>query len=207
MQILIGDEIAVVAHVVDPGHDRKIGGKLPRDVHARHAVFRSHVDDRAQIGGETDAGVVFVMIVGRQPVFAVFVGLDIEIGDDGRLAGHRLNDLSVEAQGFVGVGEVACRGHEKTELCGRLRRPHDKYDIFLGDAGAGSNPQPHGIDAAFEIGRHDHAFGCFPAAIGHGIGVEFDAAELRRINAEAIVLAVPIPSGHRAHRMIDAPCV
>ena len=64
MQILIGDEVAVVAHMVDPGHDRKIGGKLPRDVHARHAVFWSHVDDGTQIRGETDSGVVFVMIVG-----------------------------------------------------------------------------------------------------------------------------------------------
>src|SRR5216684_8010322 len=62
-KILIGDEVAVVAHMVDPGHDRKIGGKLPSYVHARHAVFRPHIDDRAQIGGETDAGVVFVTIV------------------------------------------------------------------------------------------------------------------------------------------------
>ena len=74
------------------------------------------------------------MIVGRQPVFAVFVGLDVEIGDDGWLSGHRLNDLCVEAQGFVGVGEVACRGHEKTEFGGRLRRPDDEHDIFFGDA-------------------------------------------------------------------------
>ena len=137
----------------------------------------------------------------------MFVGLDVEIGDDRRLAGHRLNDLGVEAQRFVGIGQVACRGHQKTELGGRLRRPHDKNDIFLGDAGAGSDPQPHGVDAAFEIDRHDHAFGCFPAAIGHRIGMEFDAAELRRIDSKAIVLAVPVPSGHRAHRMIDAPGV
>src|SRR6267378_3440146 len=65
VQILIGDEVAVVAHVVDPSHDRKIGGKLPCDIHARHAVFWSHVNDWTQIGGETNTGVVFVMIVGR----------------------------------------------------------------------------------------------------------------------------------------------
>ena len=50
-----------------------------------------------------------------------------------------------------------------------------------------------------------HVFGCFPAAIGHRIGMKLDAAELRGIDAKAIVLAVPIPTGHRAHRMIDAP--
>ena len=108
---------------------------------------------------------------------------------------------------LVGVGEVACRRHEKTEFSGRRRRPHDEHDIFLGDAGAGSNAQPHGIDAALETGRHGHAVGCFPAAVGHRIGVEFDAAELGRIKPEAIVLAVPIPAGHRAHGVIETLCV
>ena len=65
------------------------------------------------------------MVVGRQPVFPVLVGLDVEIGDDGRLAGHRLNDLGVETQAFVGVGQVARRGHQETKLGGRLRRPHE----------------------------------------------------------------------------------
>ncbi len=146
------------------------------------------------------------MIVGRQPVFAVFVGLDVEVGDDRRLAGHRLYDLGVEAERFVGVRQIAGRRHEKTKLGCGFRGPHNKYDIFFGDTGSGTDPQPHGIDAALQIGRNDHAVGCFPAAIGNRVRMKFDAAELRRIDAKTIVLAIPIPPGHRAHRMIDAPC-
>src|ERR1700733_14771179 len=193
--------------MIDPSHDRKIGGKLPRYIHARHAVLWSHVDDWAQIGAETDASVVFVMIRGPQAVFAVSAGLDRKICDDGRLSSPRLNDLCVEAQRLVGVGKVACRWHQKTEFSGRARWPHNEHDIFFGDAGAGSDPQAHGIDAALETGLHRHAVRCFPAAIGHRIGVEFNAAELGRINSEAIVLAVPIPTGHRSHGVIESPRV
>src|SRR5580700_10167265 len=126
----------------------------------------------------------------------MFVGLDVEIGYDRWLSGHGLNDLCVETEGFVGVGEVTCRRYEETEFSGRVRRPDDEHDIFLRNAGTGSDPQPHGVDAALETGRHRHAVGGFPATIGHRIGVELDAAELRRIEPEAIVLAVPIPAGH-----------
>ena len=148
MQIFIGDVVAVVAHVVDPGDDREIGRKLPGDVHARHAVFRPHVDDRTQIGREADAGAILEMVVGRQAVFAVLVGLDVEIGDDRRLAGHRLDDLRVEAQALIGIGEIACGRHEEAELALGLARPDDEDDVFLGNADARPDAQPHGIDAA-----------------------------------------------------------
>jgi len=96
VQILVGDEVAIVTHMTDPGHDRQIGGKLPRDIHARHAIFRPHVDDRPRVRGEANARIVLMVIVDRQAILTVFVSLDIHVGYDGRLSGHRLNDVGVK---------------------------------------------------------------------------------------------------------------
>ena len=199
MQVLVGDHVVVVAHGLEPVDDREIGRELPGHDDGRRPVPGPHVEDRPEPGGVADPRTVAVAVVAGGAVFRPPLQLHVPFVDHGHLAAQHLRDPCAEADALVGVGEVAAGGDQHRDGRGGLLRAQEEDHVLFRFA----RPEPGGVDAALQV-RHLHGDGGLPAAVGDRVLVEFDAAELRRRVAEAVVVAVPVEAGHAAHRAVVA---
>ena len=200
MQVLVGDHVVVVAHGLEPVDDREIGRELPGHDDGRRPVPGPHVEDRPEPGGVADPRTVAVAVVAGGAVFRPPLQLHVPFVDHGHLAAQHLRDPRAEADALVGVGEVAAGGDQHRDGRGGFLRAEEEDHVLFRFA----RPEAGGVDAALQV-RHLHGDGGLPAAVRDRVLVEFDAAELRRRVAEAVVVAVPVEAGHAAHRAGCAP--
>ena len=99
MEILVGDDVVAVAHVLQPVDQVQVGGELMGQGHLFpiQAEFGPHVENRYQARRVGDAAAIGVFVVETQQLIAAHAET-------------------------VGVGDVAEGGHEKSHLGSRCPR-------------------------------------------------------------------------------------
>ena len=106
VEVFVGDDVEGDALGLEPGEQMRVGGVVPQAGAARVVEgeeARAHGEDRAPAGGDADAAVVGVAVVGGAAVDRVVVGVVGRGAPGGRT---RLVGGVGIAAGVVGIGLV-----------------------------------------------------------------------------------------------------
>ncbi len=142
-------------------------------------------------------------VVGRQTKLAVFLQVDVVLGEDQQALQHGLAMCLVEAQRLVGIGEKGGGGSDDRDFGAGTSEgcAQEEGDVaFHGDAVGAGGLQTQRIEARSPVGGDRQVQVGRPAAVQHVVVMEMDCAVFLGRLGPALRPAGPVGAGHGAHR-------
>ncbi len=133
VHVLVGDDVVLVAQLVEPVDQMQVGRVLPRRLHQEVVVLRPDAEDRPEPRREAEAAPVGMGVVDRAAILAMLGQEHVLVLHDRHAVDQQLRPARVVGEMLVGVGHVADRRHHHRDLGLLLPRAgHDEErDVVL----------------------------------------------------------------------------